>query len=91
MKPARRAASGARYYVGGVFKRLFTTPVALWAQAIAFKVLVTMLPLVLLATGVLGFWLRGASPFETVAGYLRTFLPPTAGREARFMPNSSSP
>jgi membrane protein len=31
---------------------------------------------VLLATGVLGFWLRGPSPFETVAGYLRSFLPP---------------
>jgi membrane protein len=77
LRPARSFASGARYYVSGVFKRLFSTPAPLWAQAIAFKVLVTLLPLVLLGTGVLGFWLRGASPFETVAGYLRSFLPPS--------------
>ena len=76
-RPARQFASGVRYYISGIFRRLFTMPVALWAQAIAFKVLVTLLPLVLLGTGVLGFWLRGESPFETVAGYLRSFLPPS--------------
>jgi membrane protein len=76
VRPARRFASGLRYYVAGIVRRLFTMPVALWAQAIAFKVLVTLLPLVLLGTGVIGFWLRGESPFETVAGYLRSFLPP---------------
>ena len=76
LRPAQRFASGTRYYAAGIGKRLLTTPVALWAQAIAFKVLVTLLPLVLLATGVLGFWLRGQNPFETVAGYLRSFLPP---------------
>ncbi len=77
VKSARHAGAGARYYAVGLLKRLFTYPVPLWAQAIAFKVLVTLLPLVLLATGVLGIVLRQANPFETVAGYLRSFLAPT--------------
>ena len=64
-----------RAYAGVLFKRLATQPIFLWAQAIAFKVLVTLLPLILLATGIFGLVVRSADPFETVAGFLRTFLP----------------
>lgn len=65
-----------RYYLAGLWKRLNEMPVPIWAQAIAFKVLVTILPLILIATGVFGLVLRAENPFEAVAGYLRTFLPP---------------
>ena len=52
-----------------------TDPIFLWAQAIAFKVLVTLLPLVLLATGIFGLVLRQENPFEAVSGFIRSFLP----------------
>ena len=75
------AISVPRYYVGGLLKRLFTCPVPLWCQAMAFKGLVTLLPLILLATGVFGLVLRQPNPFETVATYLRTFLPPNQSEQ----------
>ncbi|NNF57269.1 MAG: YihY/virulence factor BrkB family protein [Rhodothermaceae bacterium] len=70
-----------RYYLGGLTKRLFSNPVPLWCQAIAFKGLVTLLPLILLATGVFGLILRQPNPFENVARYLRTFLPPNQSEQ----------
>ena len=54
-----------------------TEPVFLWAQAIAFKTLVTLLPLILLATGIFGQVLRGEDAFTTVSAFLRDFLPPS--------------
>ena len=75
-RPVRAAWPHVRAYAGALFQRLATQPIFLWAQAIAFKVLVTLLPLILLATGIFGLVLRSADPFETVAGFLRTFLPP---------------
>ena len=72
---ARAAGSLSRRYGLALVKRLATAPIFLWAQAIAFKVLVTLLPLILLATGIFGLVLRQANPFETVAGFLRSFLP----------------
>src|SRR5690606_19603961 len=48
------ALSVPRYYVGGLFKRLFSNPVPVWCQAISFKVITTLLPLILLAVGVFG-------------------------------------
>ena len=74
-RPARSALKVSRYYGVGLFKRLTTDPVFLWAQAIAFKVLVTLLPLVLVATGIFGLVLRQENPFETVSGFIRSFLP----------------
>ncbi|GAB5536838.1 MAG: YihY/virulence factor BrkB family protein [Rubricoccaceae bacterium] len=74
-RPARSALKASSYYAGGLFKRLTTNPVFLWAQAIAFKVLVTLLPLVILATGIFGLVLRQENPFETVSGFIRSFLP----------------
>ena len=74
---ARKALSVPRYYGGGLFKVLSTDPVFLWAQAIAFKTFVTMLPLLLLAVGIFGQVLRQEDPFTTVSGFLRAFLPPS--------------
>ncbi|MEP0547728.1 MAG: YhjD/YihY/BrkB family envelope integrity protein [Rhodothermales bacterium] len=74
--PVVRSTVGAvRYYLAGIWKRANEVPVFIWAQAIAFKVLVTILPLILIATGIFGLVLRQENPFDTVAGYLRTFLP----------------
>ncbi|HEX8384871.1 MAG TPA: YihY/virulence factor BrkB family protein, partial [Rubricoccaceae bacterium] len=75
-RQSRRALTGPRYYGGGLFKVFATEPAFLWAQAIAFKVLVTLLPLILLATGIFGLVLRQEDPFSTVSTFLRSFLPP---------------
>lgn len=72
---ARRAAHVPRYYGGGLVAFAASHPVFLWAQAIGFKVFVTLLPLILLATGIFGLVLRQTNPFETVAEFLRSFLP----------------
>ena len=74
-RPARHALKGSTYYGRGLFTGLATQPAFLWAQAIAFKVLVTLLPLILLATGIFGLVVRKGDPFATVAAFLRTFLP----------------
>lgn len=74
---AKKALTGPRYYAGGLLKVFTTDPVFLWAQAIAFKTLVTLLPLLLLATGIFGLVLRQEDPFTAVSSYLRTFLPPS--------------
>ena len=74
--PLRSLLDASRYYLAGIWKRANEVPVFLWAQAIAFKVLVTILPLILIATGVFGLVLRQENPFDAVAEYLRTFLPP---------------
>jgi membrane protein len=71
----RSIVAAVRYYLAGIWKRANEVPIFIWAQAIAFKVLVTILPLILIATGIFGLVLRQENPFDTVAGYLRTFLP----------------
>lgn len=67
--------SSPRYYLGGLVRRLFSNPVPIWCQAIAFKVLVTVAPLILLGTGIFGLVLRQEDPYERVAVYFRSFLP----------------
>ena len=74
---ARKALTLPQYYGGGLFKVFSTAPVFLWAQAIAFKTFVTLLPLLLLAVGIFGRVLRQEDPFTTVSGFLRGFLPPS--------------
>jgi len=76
LRTVRPYVAAPRYYAGGLWKRLNTDPVFIWAQAIAFKVLITILPLILIATGVFGLVLRQEDPFQTVADALRSFLPP---------------
>lgn len=73
---AKRALSIPHYYGGGLLKVFTSDPVFLWAQAIAFKTLVTLLPLLLLGAGIFGLVLRQEDPFTTVSGFLRGFLPP---------------
>jgi membrane protein len=71
----RRVAT-PKYYVGGVYRLMNEKPAFLWAQAIAFKVLVTIVPIVVLATGILSSpLLLGPSAFQNVAGYIRQFVP----------------
>lgn len=65
-----------RYYVVGLYHLLNRKPVFLWAQAIAFKVLVTIVPVLVLATGLLGRILQQERPFQTVARFFQDFLPP---------------
>jgi membrane protein len=65
-----------RYYLKGLYQQLNEKDIFLWAQAIAFKVLVTIVPVIILTTGILGQVLRQEKPFETVAGFIRDFLPP---------------
>lgn len=74
---AKRALSVPRYYASGLAKVFMTDPVFLWAQAIAFKTLVTLLPLVVLAMGIFGRVLRQEDALTTVSTFLRDFLPPS--------------
>jgi membrane protein len=62
------------YYVGGVYRQVFEKDIFLWAQAISFKVLITLVPCVILATGVLGL-LMGSDVFDGVAQFIRQYLP----------------
>jgi membrane protein len=71
----RSLLDSLKYYLGGLWRRVNDQPVPVWAQAIAFKVLITILPLILLATGIFGLVMRQDDPFANIAGYLRTFLP----------------
>ncbi len=75
-RPLRSTLDSSRYYLAGIWKRANEVPIFIWAQSIAFKVLVTILPLILLATGAFGLVLRQENPFDKVASYLRSFLPP---------------
>lgn len=65
----------SRYYIKGMFKELYNNNVFLWAQAIAFKVLITVVPLVLLGTGLAGSILKRERPFRSVEALIRDFLP----------------
>ncbi|WP_456429642.1 YihY/virulence factor BrkB family protein [Rhodocaloribacter sp.] len=76
-----RAKETLKYYLGGLFQLLHQKDIFLWAQAIAFKVLVTIVPMVILITGILGQILRGESAFAAVSRFIRDFLPPTQSRQ----------
>ncbi|HEX7069605.1 MAG TPA: YihY/virulence factor BrkB family protein [Rhodothermales bacterium] len=73
--PAAHVLQGAKYYLGGVYRQASVKPIFLWAQAIAFKVLITVVPLVFLAVAILGKVLRYPAPWETVSRYVSDFLP----------------
>jgi membrane protein len=72
----RFAGEPLGYYVKGVVRTLETKEVFLWAQAIAFKVLITIVPILILVTGVVGLILQRTEPFEQVAQVIREFFPP---------------
>ena len=72
---AKKALTVPQYYGGGLLKVFTTEPVFVWAQAIAFKTLITLLPLVLLAVSVFGLVLRQEDAMEAVTRFVRGFLP----------------
>lgn len=67
------------YYVGGVYRYAFQKDIFLWAQAIAFKVLITIVPIVILLTGIasrlLGNLLQDPDAFDDVAMFIREYMP----------------
>ncbi|ARA93082.1 hypothetical protein AWN76_007855 [Rhodothermaceae bacterium RA] len=82
----RRLRHTLAYYAGGLYREINRKDVFLWAQAIAFKVLITIVPVVILATGIFGQMLKGRilpllgidtpeRPFLTIARFIREFLP----------------
>ncbi len=74
------------YYLRGIFHHLQEEDVFLWGQAIAFKVLVTMVPVFILGTGILGQVLRRERPFETASQFIQDFMPfHESGQMIRFL------
>lgn len=71
-----RVQSMPHYYVGGLYREINDKTVFLFGQAIAFKVLVTIVPIIILMTGLLGGVLRQPEPFAAASGFIRSFLPP---------------
>lgn len=76
-----RMKESAQYYIHGLYRELSDKNLFLWAQAIAFKVLVTIVPIVVLATGIAGRVLRGNDAFATVARFIHDFLPPSQSNQ----------
>ena len=64
-----------RYLAYGLYYRIDREDVPLWAAAIAFKVLVTFVPVFIILTGIFALVLGQEEAFIALTGYLRTFLP----------------
>jgi membrane protein len=78
---ARRLRVASSYYLRSLYREIVAKNLFLWAQAIAFKVLVTIVPIVILATGLAGRLLRGNDAFATVARFIHDFLPPNQSNQ----------
>jgi len=76
-----RLRAHAHYYAQGLYTEIAAKNLFLWAQAIAFKVLVTIVPIVILATGLVGRVLRGSDAFAAVARFIHDFLPPSQSHQ----------
>lgn len=76
----RVAKSTVRYYVAGLRRELGEKDIGLWSQAIAFKVLVTTIPLTALALGIAGWVLQGSEASAAVAQFVTELLPADQGR-----------
>jgi membrane protein len=87
-----RFKEGAHYYSYGLYQEIANKNLFLWAQAIAFKVLVTIVPVVVLATGLVGklvpqlvelvpsevqSGVPSSDPFDQLAEVVSDFLPPS--------------
>lgn len=77
----RELKKSSRYYLRGLYRELTEKNVFLWAQAIAFKVLVTIVPIVILATGLIGRFLKGTDSFVAVSEFIRQLLPPSQSQQ----------
>lgn len=72
----QRLKQGVLYYLKGLYRQFADKAIFLFAQAIAFKVLITIVPVIILATGILGRFLQQERPFEIVSSFIIDFLPP---------------
>ena len=78
-RPATSLSSfltGLKFYVRGVVSRFWNEDVLLWCGAIAFKAIVTILPLTLLLFGIFGLFLRENRIIEGLSGFIEAALPP---------------
>lgn len=66
---------GFTYYMRGLYREFVDKTVFLYAQAIAFKALITFVPLMILATGIAGNVMQRQRPFSYVESLVREFLP----------------
>lgn len=64
-----------RYYIAGLYRELWEKPIFLWAQAVAFKVLIALVPILLLGTGILGLFLRADRSFFYIERAIRDLFP----------------
>lgn len=71
----RSVWSGLKFYAHGIVVRFWDEDVLLWCGAIAFKAIVTILPLTLLALGIFGLFLRKASVIDGIEGLVKGALP----------------
>lgn len=74
-------AESVHYYLRGLYRELTAKNVFLWAQAIAFKVLVTIVPIVILGTGIVARILQGKDAFAAVERFIRGLLPPSQSND----------
>lgn len=58
-----------------LYQKAFSTPIFLLAQAIAFKVLLSVVPFLVLLTGLLGGWLAQEEAFAVVEQFVGRLLP----------------
>lgn len=72
----RRLLGALRYYGRGIVRLWGDIEIFLMAQAIAFKALVTIVPVLILLTGILAWVLARDQPFARVAQLIHDFLPP---------------
>ncbi len=70
-----RVLDSVKYYSSGLIHELEVKHIFVGAQAIAFKVIVTFIPAVILASGLIGQFLRGEETFKYVENVIREFLP----------------
>lgn len=64
------------YYTKSIYRQIMSKNIFLWGQAIAFKVLIAVVPIIILATGILSrAYLGSERAFDEVAKLIRGFLP----------------
>ncbi|HRK73238.1 MAG TPA: YhjD/YihY/BrkB family envelope integrity protein, partial [Rhodothermales bacterium] len=81
----KRLMDVLQFYAKGIWHRLETDDVFVWAAAIAFKMLIAFIPLLIMATGVIGwvvqYILSTSDPYLAINRFLATFLPQYQNRE----------
>ena len=85
---SERARGAAGDFLRRTFKKAEQDQIFFMGGAIAFNVLVAIVPLALAAVGVAGFFLQareGVSPAEPVVAYLLQVLPPVSPEFATYM------